>query len=102
MLHQDFVRKTAYNYTQHREIFRCDFGSRNGAENISDNDGCFELFFDKEITQQIVRETYRNTEQYKKVRGSLFSFRSFVKSWTSVRINKMYRFSSVLRGTVNE
>ena len=100
MLHQDFVRKTAYNYTQHREIFRCDFGSRNGAENISDNDGCFELFFDKEITQQIVRETYRNAEQYKKVRGSLFSFRSFVKSRTSVRINKIYRFSSVLRGTV--
>jgi len=47
MLHQDFVWETAYKYTECREIFRCDFGPRNGAKNISDIDGCFELFFDK-------------------------------------------------------
>jgi hypothetical protein len=58
------VWETAYNYTEQREIFRCDFGPRNGADNISDTDGCFGLFFDEEITQQIVRETYRNVEQY--------------------------------------
>jgi hypothetical protein len=69
MLHPDFVWETAYN-----------FGTRNGADNISDIDGCFELFFDREITQQIVRETYRNAEQYKKARSSIFSFRSFVRS----------------------
>ena len=46
MLHQDFVWKTAYKYTECRVIFRCDFGPRNGPENISDIDGCFELFFD--------------------------------------------------------
>jgi hypothetical protein len=56
-------------------------------------------FFYKEITQQIVRETYRNAE-YKKARGSIFSFWSFVRSWTTVRINKIYSFMSVLRGTV--
>jgi hypothetical protein len=54
-------------------MLKCDFGPRNGADNISDIDGRFELFFDKEITQQIVRETYRNAE-YKKARGSIFSF----------------------------
>ena len=92
--------ETACNYREQREIFRCDPGPRNGADNISDIDGCFELFFDKEITQQIVRETYRNAEQYKKAQGSLFSFKSFVRSWTAVRINKIDSFMSVLRGTV--
>ena len=24
------------NYTGHREVFNCDFGPRNGAENVSD------------------------------------------------------------------
>jgi len=43
MLHQDFVWETAYNYTEQREMLRCDFGPRNGADNISDIDGCFEL-----------------------------------------------------------
>jgi hypothetical protein len=74
MLHQDFVWKTAYIYTEHREILRCDLGPINGAENMSDIDRCFELFFDKEIKQQIVRETCRNGEQCKTVQGSLFSF----------------------------
>jgi hypothetical protein len=96
MSHQDFVRETAYNYTEQREILRWDFGTRNGADNISDIDGCFELFFYKEITQQIVTETYRNTEQYTKARGSIFSFLTFVRSWTDVRINKIYSFMSVM------
>jgi len=38
----------------------------------------FELFFDKEIIQQIVRETNRYAEQYKNAQGNLFSFRSLV------------------------
>ena len=59
-------------------------------------------FLIKKMTQQIVRETYRNVKQYKKARGSFFSFRSFVRSWTPVRINKIYSFMSVLRGTVKE
>jgi hypothetical protein len=42
----------------------------------------FFFFFNKEIAQQIFRETYTNTEQYKKAQGSFFSFRSFVRSWT--------------------
>jgi hypothetical protein len=98
MSHQDFVRETAYNYTEQREMLRWNFGTRNGADNISDIGGCFELFFDKEITQQIVRETYMNAEQYQKAQGSIFSFRSFVRSWTAVRINKIYSFMSVLKG----
>ncbi len=52
------------NYTGHREVFSCDSGPRNGAENLSDIVQCFELFFDKEIIQQIVREligTQNNT-----------------------------------------
>jgi hypothetical protein len=98
MLHQD-CWETAYNYTEQREMLRCDFGPRNGADNISDIDGCFQLFVDKEITQQIVRETYRNAEQYKKARSNIFLFRSFGRSWTSVRINKIYSFMSVLRDT---
>jgi hypothetical protein len=96
MLHQDFLWETAYNYTEQREMLRWDFRTRNSADNISDIDGRFELFLDKEITQQIVRETYRNAEQYNKARGSIFSFRSSVRSWTSVRINKIYSFMSVL------
>ena len=53
---------------------------------------CFELFFDKEIIQQIVRETNRYTEQYKNAQGTLFSFRSFVRSWTPVRESEIYSF----------
>jgi hypothetical protein len=30
-------------------VFSCDFGSRNGAENVSNIVECFELFSDKEI-----------------------------------------------------
>jgi hypothetical protein len=44
------------NYTGYREVFSCDFGPRNGAENVSDIVECFELFFDKELVQQIVTE----------------------------------------------
>ena len=51
------------NYTRHREVFSCDFGPKNGAENVSDIVRCFELFFDKEIIQQIVRENSRYEEQ---------------------------------------
>jgi len=51
------------NYTGHRQVFSCDFGPRNGAKNVSDLVQCFELFFDKEILQQIVRETNRYAEQ---------------------------------------
>jgi len=32
------------HYTGHREVFSCDFGCRNGAENVSDVQG-FELLF---------------------------------------------------------
>jgi len=38
MVHKDFVWETAYNYTEQREIFRCDFGPRSGAGSISDID----------------------------------------------------------------
>jgi hypothetical protein len=50
------------NYTGHREVFSCDFGPRN-AENVTLYN--VELFFDKEIIHQIVRETNRYAEQYK-------------------------------------
>jgi len=47
-------------------------------------------FFDKEIIQQIVRESNRYTEQYKNAQGNLFSFRSLVRSWTSVTESEIY------------
>jgi len=49
ILHQDFRWGTMDNYTGHREVFSCDYGVKNGAENLSDIVQCFELFFDKEI-----------------------------------------------------
>jgi len=78
------------NYTGHREVSSCDFGPRNGAENVSDTVQCFELFFDKEIIHQIVRETNKYAEQYKSARGNLFSFRSLVRSWTPVTESEIY------------
>ena len=89
ILHRDFRWETMDNYTGHREVFSCDFEPRNGAENVSDNVQCFELFFDKEIIQQIVRETNRYAE-YKNARGNLFSFRSLVRSWTPVTESEIY------------
>jgi len=65
ILHRDFRWETMDNYTGHREVFSCDSGPRNGAENVNDTVQCFELFFEKEIVQQIVRETDRYAEQYK-------------------------------------
>jgi len=80
------------NYTGHREVFSCDLGPRNGAENVSDIVQCLELFFDKEIIQQIVRETNRYAEQYKNIQGNLFSFRSLVRSWTPVTESEFTQF----------
>ena len=90
VLHQDFRWEILDNYTGHREVFSCGFGPRNGAENISDVVHCFELFFDKEIIQQIVRETNGYAEQYKNVQGNLFPFRSLVRLWTPVTESEIY------------
>ena len=49
ILHRDFRWEAMHNYTGHSEVCSCDFGPRNGAENVSDIVQCFELFFDKEI-----------------------------------------------------
>ena len=58
ILHRDFRWGTMHNYTGHRDVFSCDYGPRNGAENLSDIVQYFEFFFFyKEIIQQIVRET---------------------------------------------
>ena len=43
ILHQDFRWETMDNYTGHREVFSCDYGPRNGAENLSDIVQCFEF-----------------------------------------------------------
>jgi len=53
IVHRDFRWETMDNYTGHREVFSCDFGPRNGAENVSDIVQCFELFFDKEIIHKL-------------------------------------------------
>ena len=70
IFHRDFRWEIMDNYTGHREVFSCDFLPRNGAENVSDIVECFGLFFDKEITQKIVRETNTYAEQYKNARGN--------------------------------
>ena len=75
-------------YTGHREVFSYDFGPRNGAENVTLHNVL--SFFDKELIEQIVRETNRYAEQYKNSRGNLFSFRSFVRSWTPVTESEIY------------
>jgi len=36
ILYRNFRWETVDNYTGHREAFICDFGPRNGAENVSD------------------------------------------------------------------
>ena len=90
ILHRDFRWETVDNYTGHREVFSCDFAPRNGAENVSDIYSVLSFFFDKEIIQQIVRETNRYAEQYKNSRGNLFSFRSLVRSWTPVTKSEIY------------
>jgi len=77
------------NYTGHREVFSCDFGPRNGAENVTLYN-VLHCFLTKEIIQQIVRETNRYAEQYKNARGNLFSFRSLVRSWTPVTESEIY------------
>jgi hypothetical protein len=46
-------------------------------------------FFDKEVIQQIVRETGRYAEQHKNSRGNLFPFWLFVRLWTPVTENKI-------------
>ena len=78
ILHRDFRWETMDNYTGHREVFSCDFGPRNGAENVTLYN-VLHCFLTKEIIQQIVRETNRYAEQYKNARGNLFSFRSLVR-----------------------
>jgi hypothetical protein len=45
---------------------------------------CFELFFDKEIIQYIVREINRHEEQYKNAKDNLFPLCSFVRLWIPV------------------
>jgi len=35
ILHQDFRWGTVDNYTGHRDVFSCDFGPRNDAENVT-------------------------------------------------------------------
>ena len=35
ILHRDFRWETMDNYTGHREVFSCDFGPRNGSENVT-------------------------------------------------------------------
>jgi len=90
ILHRDFRWEAMDNYTGHREVFSCNFGPRNGAENVNDIVQCFEFFFDKEIVQQIIRETDRYAEQYKNARGNLFSFTSLVRSWTPVTESAIY------------
>jgi len=44
ILHRDFRWETMDNYTGHRGVFSCDFGPRNGAENVSYIVQCFEFF----------------------------------------------------------
>jgi len=65
---------------------------------------CFELFFDKEIIKQIVRETNRYAEQYKYARDNLYSFRSLVRSWITVTESGIYTVLGLflLMGTVQK
>ena len=53
ILPRDFRWETVDNYTGHREVFSCDFGPRNGAENVSDIVQCFELFLTKKAYNKL-------------------------------------------------
>ena len=53
-------------------MFCGDFGLKNGAENITGNVDCLQLFFDKNLVQIIVKEINRYVDQYKKAQGNIF------------------------------
>jgi len=80
ILHRDFRWENMDNYTGHRKVVQLWFWTQKWCRKC-DIVQYFELFFDKEVIQQIVWETNRFTEQYKNAWGNLFSFRSLVRSW---------------------
>ena len=53
ILHRNFRWETMDNYTGHREVLSCDFGPRNGAENVSDIVQCFEFFLTKKSCNKL-------------------------------------------------
>ena len=77
------------NYSGYKELFSFTSGPINDAENIRNILECFQLFFDKDITQRIMIETNRYAEQYTNQRGNLFPFRFPVRSWVPVTENKI-------------
>ena len=83
ILHRDFRWETMDNYTEKCSIMILD-PEMVALYNV------LSCFFDKEIIQQIVRETNRYAEQYKNAQGNIFSFRSLVRSWTPVTESKIY------------
>ena len=75
ILHRDFRWETMDNYTGYREVFSCDFASRNGTKNVTLYNvlSCFltKKSYNK-LSEKLIR---RYAEQYKNVQGNFFSFR---------------------------
>ena len=91
MLHQDFVWETACNYTERREIFRCDFGPRNGTENICDIDGCFVFFFFIKKSHNKFLE--KLTRIQNNIRGHKAVFSHFDHSWDHGHLRGQIKFT---------
>jgi len=83
ILHRDFRWETMDNYTEKCSIMILD-PEMVALYNV------LSCFFDKEIIQQIVRETNKYAEQYKNIGGNLYSFRSLVRSWTPVTESEIH------------
>jgi len=73
ILHQDYRWETMHNYTGHREVFSCDFGPRNGAENVSDIVQCFEWFLTKKSYNKL-SEKLIGTQTNTRMPEAIFSY----------------------------
>lgn len=70
----NFLWEGVENYAGKRQEFCGECGPRNGTQNVTEILDCFELFFDRNITDLIVTETNRYAEQYMNARAIFSAF----------------------------
>ncbi|PNF18924.1 hypothetical protein B7P43_G18030, partial [Cryptotermes secundus] len=85
---QAFVWESMGNYQGQREHFTGSFGPQGGALNVVEIVDVFELFFDKQMVNQIVTETNRYAEQF--LRGRDLPVRSPARAWKPVTEGEIY------------
>ncbi|KAG8224460.1 hypothetical protein J437_LFUL003183 [Ladona fulva] len=87
-----FNWETMDNYVSLRENFTEISGPQDRARNTVDIVECFELFFDRDLVNIIVKETNRYAEKHISERGSILPSltRSHRRSWQPVDENEIY------------